>query len=147
MLGRRCGVPLPALTLDADLAHGVGEIELGEEDAATVADRILVDEPDAGRGEHARGDALEPAPGQAVVDPLAEQHQQRRRTGAAPAPPRLGDGRAARRRTRPCRRALSRARAVGPMPTGGASRASVLAIDIVGILSTSTVCSRIGPRV
>ena len=48
VLGGRRGVPLPALALDADLAGRVGEVELGEQDAAGVADRVLVDEADAG---------------------------------------------------------------------------------------------------
>ena len=84
VLRRRRGVPLPALALDADLAGRVGEVELGEQDAALVAHRVLVDETDAGASPRTRlGEPLEPAPRQALVDPLAEQHQQRRRTGPA----------------------------------------------------------------
>ena len=41
----------------------------------------------------------------------------------------------------PIRSALSRARAVGPMPTAGASRARVLAIDSTWIPSTASTCS------
>ena len=37
VLGRRCGVPLPALTFDSDLAPRIGEVELGQEDAVASA--------------------------------------------------------------------------------------------------------------
>ena len=67
VLGGRRGVPPPALALDADLAHGVGEVELGEQVAEPVADRELVDEADPGGGEDPPGDALEPAARQPCV--------------------------------------------------------------------------------
>ena len=140
VLGGRRGVPPPALALDADLAHRVGEVELGEQVAEPVADE-LVDEADPRRGE----------------DPPAMRWNQLRGSRASTRSPssmsRAGGLAQARWRqawatrrsssgSAPRRRAPSSARAVGPMPTAGASRASVAAIDRTGMAVTSTTCAR-----
>ncbi|MGI9030718.1 MAG: hypothetical protein ACR2HP_12150 [Ilumatobacteraceae bacterium] len=85
-------MPLPALALDANSSLWVGEVQFGQQHSALVADRVLVDEADAGLTEDAAGDPLEPAARQTLVDALAEQHEETGWAGPAALPPRLGGG-------------------------------------------------------
>ena len=149
VLRRRRGVPLPALALDADAAGGVGEVELGEQDAALVADRVLVDEADAGPR---RARRLASRWNQLRGRRWSTRSPSSISSAGGPARPRrrhaVADGAQLLGRRRP---GAARCRAPGrsrPMPTTGASRARVAAIVSVGIPSTvADVVGRSSPRV
>ena len=92
MLRRRRGVPLPALALDTDLAHAGRRGRARPGGCPRVRTGYSSTRRIPAVGEEPGGDPLEPAARQPLVDPLAQEHQERRRAGAAASAPRLGDG-------------------------------------------------------